>query len=139
MLELNVQAAPALVAVRDRELFEIARGGPPLSLSQYIALFKSAAATMDSKPTCTFGSQRGNVHESGGSTGDNTNEDQHSSGDDDDDASAMAELEVFMTRQHTPGSSMDRETWQSLDKSTHSAWDMISPEDKAKILSYAMD
>ena len=34
---------------------------------------------------------------------------------------------------------MDREAWQSLDKSTHLAWDMISPEDKAKILSYAMD
>ena len=33
---------------------------------------------------------------------------------------------------------MDRETWQSLDKSTHSAWDMISPKDKAKIFSCAM-
>ena len=139
MLERNVQAAPSLVAVRDRELFEIARGGPPLSLSQYIALLKSAAATMDTKRNRTFGSRRGNVHESGESTSDNATDDRQSSGDDDDDASAMAELEVFMTRQRTPGSSMDRATWQSLDKSTHSAWDMISPEDKAKILSYAMD
>ena len=56
MLERNVQAAPALVAARDCELFEIARGGPPLSLSQCIALLKSAAATVDIKHNCTFGS-----------------------------------------------------------------------------------
>ena len=49
MLERNVQAAPPLAAVRDRELFEIARGGAPLGLAQYVALLKSPALTMDIK------------------------------------------------------------------------------------------
>ena len=49
MLERNVQAAPSLAAVPDQELFEIARGGDPLDLSQCVALLKSAAATMDIK------------------------------------------------------------------------------------------
>ena len=49
VLERNVQAAPPLAAVRDRELFEIARGGAPLNLSQCVALLKSAASTMDIK------------------------------------------------------------------------------------------
>ena len=44
-----------------------------------------------------------------------------------------------MGRQRVLGSSMNKETWQSLDKATHSAWDMISPDDKAKILNYAME
>ena len=34
---------------------------------------------------------------------------------------------------------MNEETWQSLDKAAHSAWDMISPEDKSKILNCAME
>ena len=34
---------------------------------------------------------------------------------------------------------MNKETWQSLEKAAHSAWDKISPDDKAKILNYAME
>ena len=34
---------------------------------------------------------------------------------------------------------MNEDTWQSLDKAAHSAWDMISPDDKAKVLNYAME
>ena len=44
-----------------------------------------------------------------------------------------------MSRQRVPGSSMNKETWQSLEKAAHSAWDVISPEGKAKILNYAME
>ena len=44
-----------------------------------------------------------------------------------------------MSRQRVPGSSMNKETWQSLEKATHLAWDMISPDDKAKILNHAME
>ena len=52
---------------------------------------------------------------------------------------AMAELEACMSRQRVPGSSMNKDTWQSLEKATHSAWDIISPDDKAKILNCAME
>ena len=60
MLERNVQAAPPLAAVRDRELFEIARGGAPLGLAQCVALLKSAASTMDIKQSRL---RRANIHE----------------------------------------------------------------------------
>ena len=44
-----------------------------------------------------------------------------------------------MSHQRVPGLSMNEETWQSLDEATHLAWDMISPDDKAKILNCAME
>ena len=128
MLERNVQAAPPLAAVRDRELFEIARGGAPLGLAQYVALLKSAASTMDIKQSRL---RRANIHEqSSDDTASTTAEDTST----DDVDEALAELEAYMSRQRVPGSSMNKETWQSLEKATHSAWDMISPDDKAKIL-----
>ena len=133
MLERNVQAAPPLAAVRDRELFEIARGGAPLGLAQYVALLKSAASTMDIKQSRLC---RANIHEQ--SSDDTASAAAEDTSIDDMDA-ALAELEAHMSRQRVPGSSMNRETWQSLEKATHSAWDMISPDDKAKILNYAME
>ena len=48
----------------------------------------------------------------------------------------IAELDAYMM-QRNPAASMDCNTWQSLAKATHTAWDQILPEDKAKILSYA--
>ena len=132
MLERNVQAAPPLAAVQDRELFETAQGGTPLDSTQCVALLKSAALTVDIKQSCM---RQGNVHEQ--SSNDSTSdaaEDTHS--DDTDDA--LAELEACVSRQRIPGSSMNKETWQSLDKATHLVWDMISLDDKAKILNYAM-
>ena len=77
---------------------------------------------------------RANVHEQ---HWDDTEPAKDTSTDDVDDA--LAELEACMSCQSVPGSSMNKETWQSLDKATHSAWDMISPEDKAKILNCAME
>ena len=131
MLERNVQAAPPLAAVRDRELFEIARGGAPLNPSQCVALLKSAASTMDIKKSRLC---QANVHEQ---SSDDTEPAEETSTDDMDDA--LAELEACTSCQRVPGSSMNKETWQSLEKATHLAWDMISPNDKSKILNYAME
>ena len=102
-----------------------------MSLTQYVALLKSAASTMDLKRS-RGAARQGNVHDA-------TASDDATSTDATTDDDELAQLEAYMSRQRVPGSSMDKETWQSLDKSTHSAWDMISPEDKAKILSYAME
>ena len=104
-----------------------------MGLAQHVALLKSAASTMDIKQSRL---RRANIHEqSSDDTASTTAED--TSTDDMDDA--LAELEAYMSRQRIPGSSMNKETWQSLEKATHSAWDMISPDDKAKILNYAME
>ena len=53
-----------------------------------------------------------------------------------DDYGELAALDAHMA-QRTPGSSMNKETWTSLDKNTQKVWDTITPADKAKILNYA--
>ena len=109
-------------------MFEIARGGEPLDLTQCVALLKSAASTMDIKQSCV---QHGNVHERSSTDSATSTAKETCSGDTDD---ALAELEACMSRQRVPGSCMNKETWWSLDKATHLAWDRISPDNKAKIL-----
>ena len=137
MLERNIVDAKPLAAVRNQELFNIAQGGAPLTLDQYLSLLKSAAALMDVQrdlrptPARPARQRRANEHDLVGS-GDDDHTSVASSPNDD-----VAALDAFMAAQRVPGSSMNRDTWNSLDKATHSAWDLISPEDKAKILSYA--
>ena len=48
----------------------------------------------------------------------------------------MVELDAYLA-QRVPGSSMNKETWASLDSNTQKIWDTIPPDDKAKILNYA--
>ena len=47
----------------------------------------------------------------------------------------MAHLRPTLER--VPGSTMDRNTWDSLGKASKNAWDMITPSDEAAILNYA--
>ena len=128
MLERNVLHCKPLAAVRTHELYEVARGRQPINLEQYVALLKSAAALADTQMAAGSRgtSRRANVH-------DTSTPDDGLFSDDDE---AVAELDAYMM-QRNPAASMDRSTWQSLDKATHTAWDQISPADKAKILSYA--
>ena len=130
MLERNVLHCKPLAAVRNHELYEVARGRQPINLEQYVALLKSAAALADTQIAASRrgASRRANVHDASAPSDDTFSVD--------DDDGALAELDAYMT-QRNPAASMDRTTWQSLDKSTHNAWDQISPADKAKILSYA--
>ena len=126
MLERNVISCKPLAAVRTQELFDIAKGVRPLTLEQYVELLRSAAALADTQAASGRGSRRANVHEVDTSTPD----------DDTSPDTDVEMLDVYMANRN-PAASMDRDTWKSLDKSTHTAWDQISPDDKAKILSYA--
>ena len=47
MLEGNVSRSSKLADVSRMELMDLARGGQPFSLDQYVSLLKSAAATVD--------------------------------------------------------------------------------------------
>ena len=128
MLERNVMSCKPLAAIRTQELFDVAKGVPPLSLEQYIELLRSAAALADQQSALgrSGTSRRANVHDSSATADDDT----------DHDHSELDALDAFMANRN-PAASMNRETWKSLDKATHTAWDQISPTDKAKILSYA--
>ena len=79
--------------------------------------------------------RKANVHEQ--SSDDTASEPAEDTSTHDMD-NALAELEAHMSRQRVPGSSMKKETWQSHEKAAHLAWDMISPDDKAKILNCAV-
>ena len=63
-------------------------------------------------------------------------DDDHSSSPDDDNHDELVELDAYLA-QRVPGSSMNKETWASLDSNTQKIWDTIPPDDKAKILNYA--
>ena len=130
MLERNVLHCKPLAAVRTQELYEVARGRPPINLEQYVGLLRSAAALADTQMAAgrRGTSRRAHVHDTTPANADADGADA--------DADSIAELDAYMM-QRNPAASMDRSTWQSLDKSTHNAWDQISPGDKAKILSYA--
>ena len=130
MLERNVLHCKPLAAVRTQELFNIAKGVAPLDLEQYVELLRSAASLVDTQQASSRrgSSRRANVHDAAAPS------DTPSSNEDPSDD--IAELDAYMM-QRNPAASMDRNTWQSLAKATHTAWDQISPEDKAKILSYA--
>jgi predicted Fe-S protein YdhL (DUF1289 family) len=53
------------------------------------------------------------------------------------DMSQVAEYVINEMRRRTPGSSMTKETWESVSKTGKVTWDEMSDEDKVKILAYA--
>ena len=61
-LERNVEAARPLNAVKERELFDVAKGAPKLALNQCTNLLKAAATIVDSRRK-TRPSRQGNTHE----------------------------------------------------------------------------
>ena len=132
MLDRNILNCKPLATIRTQEMFDTAKGKPPLTLDGYVALLDSAAALVDEQVAARPGPRHANIHEFFSELEDDGTTDGESY-----DHDMIAQLDAFMSQQRTPAASMNRETWQSLDKATHSAWDQISPSDKAKILSYA--
>ena len=65
MLERNVSRSSKLADVSCMELMDLARGGQPFSLDQYVSLLKSAATTVDRQMARSSSrpSQRGNAHD----------------------------------------------------------------------------
>ena len=76
MLDRNIQGVGPLIAVRDREEYDMTRGATPLNFSEYLTLLKNAAARMDAKRKVTRRTQSrtsnrrrsANVHEFSGDT-----------------------------------------------------------------------
>jgi Collagen triple helix repeat (20 copies) len=138
MLERSVRKSKSLNEVKNRELMGIAQGSQPLTLDAYIQLLREAAQLMDRERlstgsgTSTGGSssgtrpRRANTHEWG------TEEDTSQSDDD------IAAYQAWVASR-TPGSSMNKETWQKVSKDGQTAWDKLEDKDKATILNYALD
>ena len=136
MLERSVSACTPLAEIKQRELYSLAQGNAPLTFNQYVALLMSAAQVLDSKRGTRLPSRnrQGNLHQIEGDP--SPGDDDHSSSPDDGNHDELVELDAYLA-QRVPGSSMNKETWTSLDSNTQKIWDTIPPDDKAKILNYA--
>lgn len=66
-----------------------------------------------------------------------TGEDENGAAGQSMDMSQVAEYVINEMRRRTPGSSMNKETWESVSKPGKTTWDEMSDEDKVKILAYA--
>ena len=139
MLDRAIQQCRPLVAVKDRELMDMARGMPPLAFEQRLSLLYAAAATLDrqngyrpvngtrERPT---GRRRANMH-------DLTDHDDQSVDSQGSNDGSSHEYAAFMAR--FPGSSMNKDTWNSLTSDAQTKWDSLDSKDKAKILNYASE
>ena len=125
----------ALSAVRvfreasDREHDRIIEGKPAFTYEEYMICIKSAASRLDSERT-SRSSRDVNMADHGESY--------------DDESFKRESLDINEAkRQSRPPSSfsasMNKETWNSLEKGTQDIWDTLSKEEKTKILTYAKD
>ena len=59
--------------------------------------------------------------------------------DDEESEVEQSEFSIHVTKGKMPGSSMNKETWNSLDKEEQAIWDKLKDSSKRKILQYAKD
>jgi hypothetical protein len=98
------------------------RGFPPYSYDEYKALLESSAMTYDESKV---GSRSVNYHSV--------------VSDDEESEVEQSEFSIHVTKGKMPGSSMNKETWNSLDKEEQAIWDKLKDSSKRKILQYAKD
>jgi len=122
MLQQAFSRVPYLRNVASREQEAIVRGALPFSFDEYKEVLEHNAVTYDETRV-----GRRDVH--------NVN----IVPEDSDEESDGAEFQVNVTKSKMPGSSMNKETWNSLDKEEQALWDKLKDSTKRKILQYAKD
>jgi hypothetical protein len=135
-LQNAVHGVKGLQGVLDRESDRITMGEPPFNYEQYFSALKSVATRLDDKRS-KEGKRFANWHDFGDDTPDPP---KASINRTEIDRLEYAINEV--RRKKNPSdyaAQMNRETWKSLSPETQVAWDTLSKEDKAKILTYSKD
>lgn len=128
LLQAAVSPIGMLRGVSDRESERVVQGGTMFTYEEYLTVLKSTAAIYDE-----------------GKGGRDSRRDarlisyietQEPEVVDTDEENA-ADYLVNAVSRRMPGSSMDKETWSSLQQGTKDIWDKIDATDKLKILEYA--
>jgi hypothetical protein len=121
MLQNAVSHVPFLRDVASREQESIIRGYHPYSYEDYKALLESNATTYDESKVGKRSVNKLNVVL------------------DDSDDEEEQEFAIHFTKGKVLGSTMNKETWNSLDKEEQALWDKLKDTTKRKILQYAKD
>jgi hypothetical protein len=98
------------------------RGFPPYSYDEYKALLESSAMTYDESKVGSRSVNNLSVVL-----------------DDEESEVEQSEFSIHVTKGKMPGSSMNKETWNSLDKEEQAILDKLKDSSKRKILQYAKD
>jgi hypothetical protein len=98
------------------------RGFPPYSYDEYKALLESSAMTYDESKVASRSVNHHTIVS-----------------DDEESEVEQSEFSIHVTKGKMPGSSMNKETWNSLDKEEQAIWDKLKDSSKRKILQYAKD
>ena len=106
------------VAAREQEM--AVRGFPMFDYEAYKALLESAATVYDE--TKVSRSRSVNVVDAHEENADETNE-----------------TSINVMKGKVPGSTMNKETWTSIDKNDQAIWDQLQDATKKKVLQYASD
>ena len=152
-LEASVSTCKPLREVSQREMERMAEGtSQGYTYDQYVIALKSAAALADEGRSikASRGVNIVEINKAYFDTEDDTspmtaevnhtelNQDHDTdpvSTDEEDDSSALMAYKSNIKRQ--PGSTMNKETWNSLSSDTQTKWDSIQGGDKTKILRYS--
>ena len=122
MLQNAVSHVPFLRDVASREHEAMLRGYHPYSYDDYKALLESNATTYDESKVGKRSVNKLNIIM-----------------DDVDNDEEQQEFEIHFTKGKVLGSTMNKETWNSLDKEEQALWDKLKDSTKRKILQYAKD
>ena len=133
MLERNVSRSSKLADVSRMELMDLARGGQPFSLDQYVSLLKSAAATVDRQlaRSSSRPSRRGNAHDGDWATdavtdGDDTQADTYSA--------FQVDFQAWVNERNSENR-VDEKTWGTLSADTRKKWATMDSKEKNDILA----
>ena len=131
LLQRSVAGIQMLHDVQQRENERVALGGSLFTFHEYVMVLKTSATLYDEKRTRpSRGGRSINSHTI-------TGEDENGAAGQSMNMSQVAEYVINEMRRRTPGSSMNKETWDSVSKPGKTTWDEMSDEDKVKILAFA--
>jgi len=105
-----------LLDVNNQEKQAIARGAPVFGYRQYFDLLKSAAAQYDRRRASCRTANIAELESSAAMT------------------ESLVDYFVNKVSRRTPGSTMDKACWDSLEPETHTVLDMLPDHEKAKII-----
>ena len=124
LLQNAVADVNMLLDVSNQEKQAMARGAQAFSYTAYLQLLKSAATLYDRRKI-------------GRSSRYVNNGEIEPARDDQDIADEITAYLVNEMGRRTPGSTMNKATWDSLSKEGRTVWDTLSDGDKRHILQYA--
>ena len=133
LLQSAVSSVTILRATADREHEQIIQGGRAFTFEQYCDALKAVATRYDEPRTGRRSANVANLEY----------EEEWSDDEDGDSNTGQAQsgdaisILINELKRRMPGSSMNKDTWNSLSTDGQSTWDKLSDTDKAKILKYA--